>query len=503
MSTESDEGIEISTQREDTEEDILHQKKGRLQRVLIFFSVVMAIALSSVYGLCAQDDAFISFRYAQHFWEGDGLVFNPGDRVEGITNLLWTLMFVPVFALGLDPVLLSVFFGLGSLLLLFWGVRSLCLLLEVNPVWACWLLAFDASILLESMEGLESVFFSGLLCWGIVWGIRAKGSFSWQSICFFSLAMLTRPEAPLVFIIFQVLCWWSARNLRTTLLHVVSFGFVGVVLTLWRLWYYGDVFPNTFYAKVGGFAFERGILYLRFYAQYHLLLVVGVIWSIQIQRFRGLLFLYAVYLLYVCAVGGDFKPTSRFMLPLVCVAIVVSAHLLSQARGIVRIVLLMLWLFPQARLYQRSLHWAEDRRNNLIARRVAGFWIRANIPPYAKIAIHSVGVIPFYAQRYTIDMWGLNDRVIARTPVRDFGSGLAGHERSNPEYVFAQRPDLYLPEEQVFLPKKVEHVAPDDFPSYFVDEYRSISIQIEASYLNIWVRKDLIPDKEKTKEVKP
>ena len=61
---------------------------------------------------------------------------------------------------------------------------------------------------------------------------------------------------------------------------------------------------------------------------------------------------------------------------------------------------------------------------------------------------------------------------------------------------------MFLPI-QVFLPKKVKHEVPDDFPSYFVDEYRSLSIKIEASYLNIWVRKDLIPDKEKTQEVKP
>ncbi len=37
------------------------------------------------------DDAFISFRYARNLTEGTGLVYNPGEYVEGITNLLWTL----------------------------------------------------------------------------------------------------------------------------------------------------------------------------------------------------------------------------------------------------------------------------------------------------------------------------------------------------------------------------------------------------------------------------
>ena len=55
------------------------------------------------YGLCTQDDAYISFRYADNLVNGHGLVFNPGERVEGITNLLWTVLFVPVLAAGLDP----------------------------------------------------------------------------------------------------------------------------------------------------------------------------------------------------------------------------------------------------------------------------------------------------------------------------------------------------------------------------------------------------------------
>src|SRR5262245_49032609 len=36
------------------------------------------------------DDAFISFRYARNWAEGQGLVWNPGERVEGYTNFLWT-----------------------------------------------------------------------------------------------------------------------------------------------------------------------------------------------------------------------------------------------------------------------------------------------------------------------------------------------------------------------------------------------------------------------------
>ena len=54
------------------------------------------------------DDAFISFRYAQNFANGLGLVFNEGERVEGYTNFLWTVLLAGAARLGLDIVSTSV-----------------------------------------------------------------------------------------------------------------------------------------------------------------------------------------------------------------------------------------------------------------------------------------------------------------------------------------------------------------------------------------------------------
>ena len=39
-----------------------------------------------------SDDAFITMRYARNFAQGLGLVFNPGERVEGFTSFLWTII---------------------------------------------------------------------------------------------------------------------------------------------------------------------------------------------------------------------------------------------------------------------------------------------------------------------------------------------------------------------------------------------------------------------------
>src|SRR5438128_259469 len=52
----------------------------------------LATAVAAWWVRTVQDDAFISMRYARNLSLGHGLVFNAGERVEGYTNFLWTLI---------------------------------------------------------------------------------------------------------------------------------------------------------------------------------------------------------------------------------------------------------------------------------------------------------------------------------------------------------------------------------------------------------------------------
>ena len=71
------------------------------------------------------DDAFISFRYVRNLLEGHGLVFNPGEYVEGYTNFLWVLELAALWGLfGVRPEhaanWLSVAYTGGTLAALWW-----------------------------------------------------------------------------------------------------------------------------------------------------------------------------------------------------------------------------------------------------------------------------------------------------------------------------------------------------------------------------------------------
>src|SRR4029453_8880455 len=65
--------------------------------IVAFFGAWQAWELRFV-----QDDAYISWRYADNFARGLGLVWNAGEYVEGYTNFLWTVILAIPHRLGLD-----------------------------------------------------------------------------------------------------------------------------------------------------------------------------------------------------------------------------------------------------------------------------------------------------------------------------------------------------------------------------------------------------------------
>src|ERR1700689_4240051 len=60
------------------------------------------------------DDAFITLRYVKNFVEGNGIVYNVGERVEGYTHFLWLMLVAVSKAIGFDPVDASMWLGIAA-----------------------------------------------------------------------------------------------------------------------------------------------------------------------------------------------------------------------------------------------------------------------------------------------------------------------------------------------------------------------------------------------------
>ncbi|KYF53746.1 hypothetical protein BE08_03000 [Sorangium cellulosum] len=74
-----------------------------------------------------------------------------------------------------------------------------------------------------------------------------------------------------------------------------------------------------------------------------------------------------------------------------------------------------------------------------------GRWLRDNAPSDAKVAVYAAGQIPWASGLYAHDMLGLNDAHIAAIEPPSMGRGVAGHEKSDPDYTLRTiRPDIIV-----------------------------------------------------------
>ena len=90
--------------------------------LLIIIAAGFIIAETVAYDI-TWDDSLIFYRYADNFINGHGLVYNPGEFVEGFSSFLWTLLLALGGFVGIGiPVVarwLGVLFALGSVVIVF------------------------------------------------------------------------------------------------------------------------------------------------------------------------------------------------------------------------------------------------------------------------------------------------------------------------------------------------------------------------------------------------
>ncbi len=226
------------------------------------------------------DDAFISFRYARNLLEGHGLVFNPGERVEGYSNFLWVLELAALWgAFGLRPEhaapwLSTVFTAATLAAMLWWAARSPALSHRWLVAWmALGLVCGSATFAVwTSGGGLETRQFTffvvlAVVCLGLHRDRRPGLLAASLSL---ALAALTRPEGPLIaaccfgWFVFQRRV--DTGRWRPDWRDVASLGAPFIVIVaahyLFRYGYYGEWLPNTYHAKHVRPWYEAGFRYL-------------------------------------------------------------------------------------------------------------------------------------------------------------------------------------------------------------------------------------------------
>jgi hypothetical protein len=416
----------------------------------------------------ASDDAYISFRYARNLARGHGLVFNPGERIEGYTDFLWTVLVAGLIRLG---------FAAGESAIV---VNLLAFLALLATVWrlaerksppgsptlpgAAALTAASYTVASFATSGLETVPAALLVLTALT---AAEADRPVTAGLLAVLASLCHPDHLLFCLALGgalvVTARITTRSWRASagvaLRYAAPFVLLFVPYFAWRWHYYGDPMPNTYYAKSGGLAyFSQGRVYLL------LTFVAGGLWAaaplaaVGLWRLRGsvtgwfALLGLPLYLYYVAKIGGDFM-LGRLYVPVLPVFFVLAevglrTLLVRPPRLSAKVTALGLALLASvAALPLRAVspgeifHGIADERTYTALDRfyplrtgAAGYQVGHNLHAELKarglspkVAIFSIGMAGFYSDLPLYDLRGLTSRDVAHLPI--LSRGRPGHEK--------------------------------------------------------------------------
>lgn len=470
------------------------------ENLFAFFLVLVFVTVSAIYFVNAYnanpmgdfptyvDDTYIHLRFSHNLASGHGVVWNVDDApVEGSTSFLWMLMLAVIEILGVQPIwVLGYICAFFSVLAL---IQSFLLLQVLSPnnllenLTAVILLALSSRLMLWTITGLEVTFYAFALTACIFFYVLyRKGKIApWLVGGIFAISVFIRPEGLGLFLVtvaFDVLAEYlmGTRRYRSVFIMTASFILVFLPFFLWKWYYFGYPFPNTYYNKTGGgwIQIEAGLSYI-WTNFFEIFIPVGIL---------GLLFLFALikdrrsveklYLLmlvlafwgFVALNGGDYALKGRFIVPTLPVLYVMGgvglAWLSAQLPARYRILMLVFALGVGFAAWNPSESIVKSTINKSLpnARQgkpkamistpefvAMGKALKEISEPGESIALVPIGAIGFYSEMRVYDMVGLVDPVISHEPfdlkyIED--SWRPGHDKGNGQYILSLEPTYII-----------------------------------------------------------
>lgn len=430
------------------------------------------------------DDAYITYRYAENWIHGNGLVYNPGEKVLGTTTPLLTLLISAGLWLGIparifSPVLNMFCDALAAALIVLLFRR------QWRKTSAGFLAAFFYAVFpspwIWSISGMEVSLYALCIVASLFFFISRR--FGW-SFFFLGCALLTRIDA-LVLLVALVMTALLAREKLgwkpwVILLCVVAPWLIAATL------YYGSPIPNSLVAKkvfygqlaqfrsspleiVSGFVFGgKTSLVSAFYSplvmsSFGALFLFAALGTIQLLRDEKRLWalpLWAGGYVTFFIVGKThmhpwyFAPFYAVYLPLAALGIAaawewirkkcVPARLqkaVQAATAAVLVAATAVGIRLESRMLVQLLGEYQKTENFLTQ---IAFWVRDRSSPGDKIYYSDIGKVGYFTGRYILDPVGIVSPVV--TKHYRAGNWIGPIREVKPEFVVFAETDFRLPD---------------------------------------------------------
>ena len=438
-----------------------------LQIFFVFTSFLMAL----IYIVTTNhiwEDFYITFRHSKNLVDGNGLVYQPGERVHGFTSVINTLLPALFYWLTGKSFILTIWlYRIVSIVALVAG--GLFFLREIQkqnpnnfviPLFFTLLFSFQIKMIMFATNGQEAGFMVLFLLPSIIFAFNGyKEHWKWAGICWAGL-IYTRPDGP-VYIMLLVIAAMILGQSKTKeeLIAIAKAGIVCTIIYLpWFIgaWlYYGSPIPHTITAKSGmGGTFSTDIIYsletiisnlphigiqiaeptyfffgdwpywIKVYAFFSWI-VCTIYWLIPSQdrlgRFVSLLYtllvVYLSYLQFRGAVYPWYLPPAEVMAAFIlCSAAYHISHKLTKSNAVPIYLINILLLYISSSIYFSSLSQIKVQQEVIETnhRKEIGLWLNKNKQVNDTVFLEPLGYIGYYSNAKMYDWPGLvSPKVVA------------------------------------------------------------------------------------------
>ena len=426
-----------------------------------------------------MDDTYIFYKYAKNIAEGNGYVFNLGDKVNATTSPLYTLALAFIYWV-LNPIInidFTVVGNLVSIVSIIWIFYSIKKLLNNNIQFYFFSMIFLAMPLLKFGFGMETYLNLAIIFYAIY--LYSNEKYLLSSF-YIGLSVLARFDSVLFAGIIFLHYIYKKRKLPPP---KTMAGFLIVILPwfIFSKFYFNSFFPTTIAAKLsqnklgifgdGLIFFTNSISVIPGKHSTVFLIISMVMLSVfylyrtkKLASFSAGINLSLIWLIVLFITYGfiiNAPPYQWYYIPFVLAASLLFSFTLPQIVINYRLQNIILFCFFVIALVSPIKNYLEGynpKYNNLTK---AVGWLNANAKEGDLLAVDEIGILGYnYKKGKLVDALGLiNPEISNHLKVKDFNWFL---NHFKPEYIIHEYPNMQ------------KHLRGD--PQYFSINYKVINI---------------------------